>query len=82
MIPKDHRGEPISYIPEREFIYFKVRFNNFRDVSNSTLNEITDREETREETVIVFGDAVLAGDHKGIKKGEEGEFLLEVVKGA
>ena len=45
MIPKNHRGEPISYIPEREFIYFKVRFNNFRDVSNSTLNEITDREE-------------------------------------
>lgn len=29
----------------QENIYFKVKFNNFRDVSGSTANEITDREE-------------------------------------
>ena len=45
MIPQDHRGNPITYVPEREFIYFKVKFNNFRDVSNPTVNEISDREE-------------------------------------
>lgn len=26
-------------------VFFKVRFNNYRDVSGSTANEVTDREE-------------------------------------
>ena len=30
---------------ERDIIFFKVRFNNFRNVSNSTANEVIDREE-------------------------------------
>ena len=30
---------------EIEVIFFKVKFNNFRDVSGSTANEVTDREE-------------------------------------
>ncbi|MBQ7940346.1 MAG: alpha/beta hydrolase [Clostridia bacterium] len=31
-------------VENSKYIYFKVRFNNFRDVSGSTANEVTDRE--------------------------------------
>ena len=30
---------------DEKIIYFKVKFNNFRDVSGSYANEVTDREE-------------------------------------
>jgi hypothetical protein len=30
---------------DKQIIFFKVKFNNFRDVSGSTANEVTDREE-------------------------------------
>ena len=40
------------------YIYFKVRFNNFRDVSGSTANEVTDREEWDEcECVLCLPDS-------------------------
>ena len=45
VIPNDRYGEPIAGACEREWIFFKVRFNNFRNVSSSTANEILDREE-------------------------------------
>ena len=44
VVPNNHLGEPITRVGEREFIFFKVKFNNFRDVSGSTANEVTDRE--------------------------------------
>ena len=45
VVPNNHLGDPITSVGEREFIFFKVKFNNFRDVSGSTANEVTDREE-------------------------------------
>ncbi len=43
---------------EREYIFFKVRFNNFRDVSYSTANEVLDREEWDEcECVLCLPDS-------------------------
>lgn len=49
---------------EREYIFFKVKFNNFRDVSYSTANDITDREEWDEcECVLCLPDTYSdAGD--------------------
>ena len=37
-----------TVINGRKYIFFKVNFNHFRDVSGSTLHEVTDREEMRE----------------------------------
>ena len=48
IIPNDKTGKPIERIGEREFIYFKVEFNAFRDVSRSAANEVTDKYEARE----------------------------------
>ena len=45
MIPNTNKGVPFSTATEREYIYFTVKFNNFRDVSGSHANEVTDREE-------------------------------------
>ncbi len=43
---------------EREYIFFKVKFNNFRDVSYSTANEVLDREEWDEcECVLCLPDS-------------------------
>jgi predicted esterase len=44
-VPCNHVGEPMNVFGERDLIFFKVRFNNFRDVSGSVANEVTDREE-------------------------------------
>ena len=41
-------GNPSKDTTEREFIYFKVAFNHFRDVSGSTAHEVTDKEELAE----------------------------------
>ena len=35
---------PDGSVKEREYIFFTVKFNNFRDVSGSLANEVTDRE--------------------------------------
>lgn len=43
LIPKKKNGEPDGTV-EREYIFFTVKFNNFREVSASEANEITDRE--------------------------------------
>ena len=45
MIPNTNKGVPFSTATPREYIYFTVQFNNFRDVSGSHANEVTDREE-------------------------------------
>ncbi len=42
----------------REYIFFKARFNNFREVSASTANEVLDREEWEEcEAVLCLPDS-------------------------
>ena len=41
------RGEAIKN-SEREYIFFTVPFNSYRDVSDSTVNEVRDREEIEE----------------------------------
>ena len=41
-----------------EKIFFKVKFNNFREVSGSTANEVLDREEWSEcEAVLCLPDS-------------------------
>ena len=39
------RGEPVEGGREREYIFFTVQFNHFRDVSGSNSTELLDREE-------------------------------------
>lgn len=48
IVPCNKKGEKISDEKMREYIYFKVEFNGFRDVSGSSKNEVTDREEISE----------------------------------
>lgn len=57
ILPNDKSGKPMNEILRREYIFFKVRFNNFREVSNSTANEILDREKWAEcEAVLCLPD--------------------------
>ena len=49
---------PDGSLKEREYIFFTVKFNNFRDVSGSLANEVTDREEMAEcECVLCLPDS-------------------------
>ncbi|MBE6645768.1 MAG: alpha/beta hydrolase [Ruminococcaceae bacterium] len=48
IIPCDKKGEEVKGEKEREYIFFKVQFNSFRDVGNSTENEVRDKEEMNE----------------------------------
>ena len=48
IIPCNKKCEPIAGAKEREYIFFKVEFNSFRDVSGSSENAVLDREEMRE----------------------------------
>ena len=58
IIPRDKTGEPMSAEFEREYIYFKARFNNFREVSGSAENAVLDREEFAEcEAVLCLPDS-------------------------
>ena len=45
IVPIDSLGRPVTRVGEKEFIFFKVKFNSFRDVSGSTANEVLDKEE-------------------------------------
>jgi len=57
-LPNNSNGEPLDSGFEREYIFFKVRFNNFRDVSNSPKHEVIDREEWDEcECVLYLPDS-------------------------
>ena len=47
-VPNNRRGEPVLTAGERDLVFFKVVYNHFRDVSGSTVNEVTDREEWAE----------------------------------
>ena len=58
MIPNSSNGTPMSAEHERRYIYFKVKFNNFRNVSGSTENAVIDREELSEcECVLCLPDS-------------------------
>ena len=58
MIPNSNDGKPIEWTKEREYIFFKVKFNKFRDVSYSSKNEILDKEEPEEcECVLTLPDS-------------------------
>ena len=57
MIPNSRKGGPIKGAIEREYIYFTVAFNHFRDVSDSTEHAVRDREEMHEcECVLCLPD--------------------------
>ncbi len=70
LIPRDKNGVQANWIPEREYIFFKVKFNAFRDVSRSTANEILDREELEE------CECVLALPESYSDTGEPCPFIL------
>lgn len=57
-IPRDKSGEKINGEKSREYIYFKVDFNGFRDVSRSSSNQVIDREEIKQcECVLALPDS-------------------------
>ena len=70
MIPHSSKGTPIAGAREREYIYFKVRFNRFRDVGTSTTHEVRDREEWAE------CDCVLCLPDSYTEDGEETPLIL------
>ena len=45
VVPCNKKGEEISGAKVREYIFFKVKFNSFRDVSHSSENAVLDKEE-------------------------------------
>lgn len=47
LIPNNTKGQPVADKP-REYIFFKVQYNHFREVSGSSENAVLDREEIRE----------------------------------
>lgn len=58
VIANSKDGKPLNSLGEREFIFFKVKFNNFRDVSYSSSPEVLDREEIDEcECVLTLPDS-------------------------
>ena len=57
-VPLDKSGEEIKGAKCREYIFFKVKFKSFRDVSNSSANEVVDKEEFSEcECVLALPDS-------------------------
>ncbi|MBQ7322569.1 MAG: alpha/beta hydrolase [Clostridia bacterium] len=70
MIPHTTKGGPIANAKEREYIYFTVSFNRFRDTSGSIAHEVTDREEMAEcECVLCLPDSYS-------EQGEETPLIL------
>ncbi len=58
IIPISHKGKPMGADAEREYIFFNVEYNHYRDVSDSTENAVRDREEMREcECVLALPDS-------------------------
>lgn len=57
IIPISRKGTPLSDTP-REYIFFKVKFNRFRNVDPSTAHEVLDREDFAEcECVLTLPDS-------------------------
>ncbi len=70
ILPNNKNGEPMNENFRREYIFFKVRFNNYRDVSASSANEVLDREDWAE------CEAVLALPDSYSDSGEETPLIL------
>ena len=57
-IPCNKKGEPIADAKEREYIFFDVEFNAFRDVSEDTENAVRDCEQMEKcECVLVLPES-------------------------
>lgn len=70
MLPNSSNGTPMSVEHERRYIYFKVKFNKFREVSESAENAVLDREELDEcECVLCLPDSYT-------DDGEETQLIL------
>ncbi|MBO5845164.1 MAG: alpha/beta hydrolase [Clostridia bacterium] len=69
MVIRDNKGN-VECDKEREFIFFKVKFNRFRDVSNSIEHTVLDREEMAE------CECVLALPESYTDDGEETPLIL------
>ena len=70
MLPNSSNGTPMSAEHERRYIYFKVKFNKFREVSESAENAVLDREELDEcECVLCLPDSYT-------DDGEETQLIL------
>lgn len=70
IVPNSSKGTPIKDAKEREYIFFKVKFNHFRDVSGSIEHAVTDREEWAE------CDCVLCLPESYTDDGEETPLIL------
>ena len=56
--PVSHMGTPLGTDTEREYIYFTVEYNHYRDVSDSHENAVRDREEMQTcECVLALPDS-------------------------
>ncbi len=56
--PISHKGKPMSDSSVREYIFFTVDYNHYRDVSDSTANEVRDQVDIREcECVLALPDS-------------------------
>ena len=57
IIPSGKGGKVLHGYTEREYIFFKISFNGFRETSRSTANAVLDREEMQEcECVLTLPD--------------------------
>ena len=55
--PISHKGTPMDADTEREYIFFTVEYNHYRDVDTSTENAVRDRADMREcECVLALPD--------------------------
>lgn len=58
IVPNTRNGDPVKGAKQREYIFFKVKFNNFRDVTYSDENKVLDKEVIDEcECVLTLPDS-------------------------
>lgn len=68
--PISHKGKPMGDDSVREYVFFTVEYNHYRDVSDSTENAVRDRVDTRE------CECVLALPDSYTEDGEETPLIL------
>ena len=72
MIPNSSNGTSMGAEHEARYVFFKVKFNNFREVSGSTENAVLDRE------VIDETECVLCLPDSYTDDGEETQLILSL----
>ena len=70
IIPNSSAGGPIAGENERTYVFYKVEFNSFREVSESNANEVLDREEMKE------CECVLCLPESYSEDGEETQLII------